>query len=231
MDQELKMSLQDMNEKTNKLFLEFMTRTAKLEELANIGHGFLTEFHQQLERLRRPSLIETSNLVNSIIKANQTARMKVYVEAGCKNIPLDVQSISKLHSCKQGLQNHVEKAKRLLDELECFVEDAIFVMRMADESVSHLLDESSGNGVTQDVLSFEEEETEPIHLQDSSILDATIMLVIYQMLKLDYTMQENIVKSLVLKTTSSELESYCLMWDLRPYINDGIMRRAWSFVV
>ncbi|KAH7673652.1 hypothetical protein IHE45_08G021700 [Dioscorea alata] len=218
MDQELELSPQDLNEKAYMLFLEFMTRTAQLEELANT------------EMLRRPSFIDTSKLVNSITKVNQTDRMKAYVKAGCKNIPLDVQSISKLHSCKQGLQNHVEKAKILFDELDRIAEDAICVMRMADESISHFLDESSGNGVKQDVLSFEEEETEPIHLQDSSILYATIMMVIYQMLKLDYAMQENIVKSLDLKTTSSELESYCLMWDLRPYINDSIMRLAWSFV-
>lgn len=47
-------------------------------------------------------------------------------------------------------------AKILLDELDCFAEDVICVMRMADESISHFLDESSGNGVKQDVLSFEE---------------------------------------------------------------------------
>ncbi|XP_039118388.1 uncharacterized protein LOC120254331 isoform X2 [Dioscorea cayenensis subsp. rotundata] len=148
MDQELELSLQDLNEKAYKLFLEFMTRTAQLEELANVGHRFLSEFHQQLEMLRRPSFIETSKLVNSITKVNQTDRMKAYIEAGCKNIPLDVQSIS--------------KSKILLDELDCVAEDAIRVMRMADESISHFLDESSGNGVKQDVLSFEEEETEPI---------------------------------------------------------------------
>lgn len=47
-------------------------------------------------------------------------------------------------------------AKILLDELDRFAEDAIRVMRVADESISHFLDKSSGNGVKQDVLSFEE---------------------------------------------------------------------------
>ncbi|KAJ0963317.1 hypothetical protein J5N97_028439 [Dioscorea zingiberensis] len=230
MDQELELSLQDLNKKAYKLFLEFMTRTAKLDELAGIGHRFLNEFYQQLERFRRPPLIETSNLVKDLVKANQTDRMKVYIEAGWKHIPFDVQSISKLHSCKQGLLDHVEKVKVLLDELECFMQDAICVMRTVDESISHFLDESSVDGITQYTLWFEEGETIPVHLQDCSILHATMMMVIYQMLKLDYVMQENIIKSLDFKASQMELESYCLMWDIRPYINDNVIRHAWSFV-
>lgn len=43
-------------------------------------------------------------------------------------------------------------------------------------------------------------------------------------------MQENIIQSINLSTPSSQLESYCLMWDLRPYINDNVMRLAWKYV-
>ena len=41
-------------------------------------------------------------------------------------------------------------------------------------------------------------------------------------------LQEKIVSALSLKTPSSELEGYCLMWNLRPYIDDDVMRHAWK---
>jgi hypothetical protein len=55
-----------------------------------------------------------------------------------------------------------------------------------------------------------------------------VMAMVRNMLKLDYTMQEKIVTALSLKTPASELEGYCLMWDLRPYIDDDVMRLAWN---
>jgi hypothetical protein len=43
-------------------------------------------------------------------------------------------------------------------------------------------------------------------------------------------LQEKIVKALCLKTSSSELDGYCLMWDLRPYVDDNVMQLAWKFI-
>lgn len=43
-------------------------------------------------------------------------------------------------------------------------------------------------------------------------------------------LQEKIVSALNFKTSSGELESYCLMWSLRPFINDEIMQQAWKLV-
>ncbi|CAI9767477.1 unnamed protein product [Fraxinus pennsylvanica] len=41
---------------------------------------------------------------------------------------------------------------------------------------------------------------------------------------------ERIVRSLNLKSSPGELESYCLMWSLRPFVDDDIIREAWSLV-
>jgi hypothetical protein len=41
-------------------------------------------------------------------------------------------------------------------------------------------------------------------------------------------LQEKIVNALSLKTSSSELQGYCLMWDLRPFMEDDVMHLAWK---
>lgn len=43
-------------------------------------------------------------------------------------------------------------------------------------------------------------------------------------------LQERIVTTLNLKSLSGELESYCLMWSLRPFINDEIVHQAWRLI-
>ncbi|OEL19543.1 hypothetical protein BAE44_0019438, partial [Dichanthelium oligosanthes] len=101
---------------------------------------------------------------------------------------------------------------------------------------------------------------------DSDVSPIAVMVIVRNMLKLDYKMQvncvhmsecsftlllyilghpnsislslliredyislqENIVGALSLNTLSSELEGYCLMWDLRPYIDDNVMHLAWE---
>lgn len=45
-----------------------------------------------------------------------------------------------------------------------------------------------------------------------------------------FRLQEKIVSSLNLKTSSGELETYCLMWSLRPFVNDEIMQKAWRLI-
>lgn len=55
-----------------------------------------------------------------------------------------------------------------------------------------------------------------------------MMILVHNMLKLDYAMQEKIVRTLSLKSSSPELEGYCLMWELRPYVDDDLMNLAWK---
>ncbi|KAG6402283.1 hypothetical protein SASPL_139161 [Salvia splendens] len=81
----------------------------------------------------------------------------------------------------------------------------------------------------------------------------TMMAIIYSMVKQDYTMQvdvlrlllattitrrfltyralqDRIVSSLNLKSSQEELETYCQMWSLRPFVDDDMVRRAWNLV-
>ncbi|KAL8197788.1 hypothetical protein R6Q57_024182 [Mikania cordata] len=59
---------------------------------------------------------------------------------------------------------------------------------------------------------------------------ATMVAAVFTMVKQDCAMLEKIISSLSLKTSSGELESYCLMWSLHPFVNDEITHQAWSLV-
>ncbi|XP_072970988.1 uncharacterized protein [Typha angustifolia] len=215
----------DAEQKISRIFLDFMTKIAKFEELVDLGKRFLMRFYQEVEYFRRPHLDKISKMVGEIIRSNSTGRMKAYVEAGCNLPHQSLQNISQLHSCEQGLQDHLKRVKALLDELQCLTEDAYAIMRTTNESTSFILE----NHIVDSAI--HEDEVHPtMNLQDKSMSCVCMIMAIYGMLKLDYAMQENIIRSLALNTPSSELESYCLMWDLRPYINDSIMRLAWKFV-
>ncbi|XP_010932256.1 uncharacterized protein [Elaeis guineensis] len=215
MDSEVERTLSELEEKTYGIFLDFMTRIAKVDELVEVGKQFLIGFHREVEMFRRPQLHKTSEMVDGIIKANCTNRMKSYVEAGCKHPNQNIQNIIKF--------------KVLLDELERLKEDAIGLAWMTNQSASLFLDKYSCESI-RDQVTFLEEEIEPLHLQEKSMSYVTMMAVIYGMLNLDHAMQENIIQSINLSTSSAQLESYCLMWDVRPYINDNVMRLAWKYV-
>ncbi|KAJ6810131.1 uncharacterized protein M6B38_157090 [Iris pallida] len=276
------------------IFGEFMSRTAKFEDLVNnIGHQFLTGFCRELEIFKRPHIYKTSDVVDNIIEANQTDRMKAYVDAGCRqrhhdvqnmcNIHScrqgledhltkeifkrphiyktsdvvdniieanqtdrmkayvdagcrqrhhDVQNMCNIHSCRQGLEDHLTKVKHLLDELETLKKEAMDIAWMVNDSSSRTFDPNFDDGVEYEGLPLEEGNTmDSMGIQNKSISYATLMTVVYNMLKLDYAMQEKIISSVSLMDTSSEqVESYCTMWDLRPYVDDNVMRQAWKFV-
>ncbi|XP_020087786.1 uncharacterized protein LOC109709843 isoform X2 [Ananas comosus] len=219
----------DSTAKVSSIFMDFMIKVAKFEELVDVAKQFLMRLHQEIEYFRRPKLDGTSKIVDEIIRSNFTEKMKAYVEAGCNHSFQNIQNISQIQSCEEGLRDHLKKAKTLLDEVECLAKDAYGITQATNQSTSKFFENDDCNSLIDDVLPTEDE-TRPLHLQDNLILYVTTMMVIYGMLKLDYAMQEKIVQSLNLKTSSSELESYCLMWDLRPYINDSVMHRAWKYV-
>ncbi|RXH76962.1 hypothetical protein DVH24_019850 [Malus domestica] len=75
------------------------------------------------------------------------------------------------------------------------------------------------------------EEFTSSHPKRNEVTDYVVVMgVIYSMVKQDYMMQERIVSALNLKSSSGELESYCLMWSLRPFINNEIMDYAWKLI-
>ncbi|XP_066364554.1 uncharacterized protein [Miscanthus floridulus] len=201
------------------VFMEFMTKVAQFEELAECGERLLGRFREELEYFRRPQIPKESDVMNQILKSNCTVRMRSYIEAGCR---LHCQNIS-----------NINQLKTLLEELECLVENVYGMTLTASLSALGVSDSQClDNMLSTDCCSMEgvstQEEDKSADQLDTDVSFVTVMVMVRNMLKLDYMMQEKIVSALSLKTPSSELEGYCLMWNLRPYIDDDVMRHAWK---
>ncbi|VVA27064.1 PREDICTED: LOC109833805 isoform [Prunus dulcis] len=210
------------------LFKDFMARVAKFDDLVNLGSILLTGFQQGLEFLRRPPVEKTSELVKNIIRANETQRLKSYIEAGCINSDDGVQNTNKLHTCQLGLRDHLSKGKSILNELECLVEDVNGAM----ENLSPFQDDSFADRLNEEASTDDKEEIASSLPKRNEVTDyAECMGIIYSMVKQDYMMQERVVSALnANKSSSGELESYCLMWSLRPFINSEVMDHAWKLI-
>ncbi|XVF17431.1 hypothetical protein REPUB_Repub10bG0121700 [Reevesia pubescens] len=203
-------------EKIFQIFKEFLTGVAKLDELVAVGGRLLTGFQQGLEFLRRPPINKTSKLIENIIRAYETKKLKSYFEAGCIKNHDSVQNLCKF--------------KSLLNDLECLMEDATAALQSTNEHLSALLDKESVDELDPQESSGEDEMSSS-HLRESEVTNyAALMGIIYSMVKQDYVMQDKIVTSLNLKSSSEELGSYCLMWSLRPYVNDQTMHLAWKLI-
>ncbi|CAN4117170.1 unnamed protein product [Withania somnifera] len=208
-----------------------MTRITKFDELAEVGSRFLVGFQQGLDYLRRQPIEKNSELVEHIIRDNETKRLSSYIEAGCMNAHDSVQNMSKLHTCHLGLQDHANKAKGVIDELACLLKDAEAIVQSLNCSLAQMGERNVDNGIVLLETSPDEAEAPSVDLVEHEITDIAIMMaVVYSMVKSDYTMQEKIVSSLSLISPSGELESYSSMWSLRPYIDDEIMHKAWKLV-
>ncbi|XP_022150735.1 uncharacterized protein LOC111018794 [Momordica charantia] len=210
-------------EKIFKIFEEFMASVAKLEELGTLGSEFLSGFQQGLELLRRPAINRSSKLIEDVIETNNTENLKSYFEAGCINTHDGVQSTKKLHTCRIGLDDHLKKARSLIDELEHLLNNANIALETENSPRASTVSD-------EDVELDEEEATVPDEKLDANEY-ALFMGIIKFMVKKDYIMQEKIISGLSLKSSSGELETYCVMWSLRPYIDDEIIRRAWKLVL
>ncbi|KAJ8532781.1 hypothetical protein K7X08_015670 [Anisodus acutangulus] len=224
-------SLYRAKEKIVHTFSEFMIRITKFDELAEVGSRLLVGFQQGLEYLRRQPIEKNSELVECIIRDNETRRLSSYVEAGCLNAHDTVQNMSKLHTCHLGLLDHVNKAKCVVDELACLLKDAEAVVQSITCSLAQMGELNVVNGTDSLETSRDEAEASSIDPLEHEITDIAIMMaIVYSMVKSDYTMQEKVVSSLNLTSPSGELESYSSMWLLRPYIDDEIMHKAWKLV-
>ncbi|CAL5370908.1 unnamed protein product [Camellia sinensis] len=231
MESEEHILISELNEKIFQIFSDFMSRVTKFEELVAVGSRLLVGFHQGLEFLCRPSINKTSELIERIFKANETRRVLTYVESGCINAHDSIQNISNLHTCQVGLRDHLNKAKCLVDELEGLVKEVTVAMQVATESKPHLQGKVTQYEFGPEATMYDKEEIVSSELQKPDVTNyAAMMGIIYSMVKLDYIMQEKIISSLNLKSSSGELESYSLMWSLRPFMNDEIMHQAWRFI-
>ncbi|XP_019424626.1 PREDICTED: uncharacterized protein LOC109333575 [Lupinus angustifolius] len=234
-------SISDLKQEIIHKFKDFMTGIAKLEELGTAGSKLLSGFQRALEFIRRPPIDTNSKLVNKIIEANETKRVKSYVNSGCRNPNDGVQSVTSLNSCKHGLLIHISEAQQILNKLEGLLGDVTSTIQrihgkllvLSDHDVGvelnevetyNDLDENGALSSTTDVTTTKQQKnTDVTHL-------ATLMAILYSMVKQDYLMQERVVSALDLKLSSEELESYCQMWSLCPFINDETVRQAWELI-
>lgn len=169
-----------------------------------------------------------SGALSELVKSNYTDRMKCYLEAGCHLQHQSIRNINQLQSCEEKLEDHINKAKLLLEELQYLAEHVYSTTLTANLGVIRSSNYFHGdNNLTDECC---EDEQQPVDPLDSAVTYSSVMILVHNMLKLDYSMQEKIVKALCLKASSSELASYCLMWDLRPYVDDNVMQLAWKFV-
>ncbi|KAG4395101.1 hypothetical protein GLYMA_20G162400v4 [Glycine max] len=142
-----------------------------------------------------------------------------------------------VRSCTHGLCNHISKAKEILNELEGLLGDVTNAIQTTDGNLLALSD------LDFDVELNEPEEKDALSRSQSPDVTTTkkkksidvphlamVMAFIYSMVKQDYLMQEKIVSALDVKMPSEELESYCQMWSLRPFINDEIVHQAWEHI-
>ncbi|WVZ61212.1 hypothetical protein U9M48_011123 [Paspalum notatum var. saurae] len=214
------------------VFIVFMTKVAQFEELAESGERLLMRFRQELEYFQRPPIPKESDVMNQIVKSNCTVRMRSYLQAGCRLHCPDISNINQLSSSEDGLKDHINKVKILIKEIECLVEDVYGITLTASLSALEVADSHCIENMASTDCCFTEgmqrEEGKSADQLDSDVSLVTVMVMVLNMLKLDYTMQEKIVGALSLKTPSAELEGYCLMWDLHPYIDDDVMRLAWN---
>ncbi|KAB1223845.1 hypothetical protein CJ030_MR2G009198 [Morella rubra] len=219
----------ELEKKLFQIYKSFLTRVTKFEELVAVGARFLVGFQQGLEHLRRYPIDRTSKFVGKIFEANETKRLELYFEGGCIKTHDGVDNISKLHTCHLGLCEHLSKAKSILNDLECLLEDVMGAMQNVNGTLSSILGQDSGDGINKQATHNDEEEASS-QLQNPEVTTdyAALMGIIYSMVKQDYIMQEKIVSALNFKTSAVELESYCMMWSLRPFVNDGIMHQAWK---
>ncbi|OIT01432.1 PREDICTED: uncharacterized protein LOC109229702 [Nicotiana attenuata] len=224
-------SLDKAKERMFQTFSEFMIRITKFDELAEVGSRLLVGFQQGLEYMRRPSIAKNSGLVERIIRENETKRLSSYVEAGCLNAHDTLQNMSKLHTCHLGLQDHVNKGKCVVDELACLLKDAEAVVQTMNCCLAQMGERNVDTGTDSSDTAHDEEEGLSVDLLKHEVINiATMMAILYSMVQNDYTMQEKIVSSLNLTSSSGELESYSSMWSLRPYIDDEVMHKAWKLV-
>ncbi|XP_056158268.1 uncharacterized protein LOC115685264 isoform X3 [Syzygium oleosum] len=136
-----------------------------------------------------------------------------------------------VHTCVLGLHSLVNTAKTILIELEGLLEDVIKVLEAANEYLLPSQDEDIDARLMGEATNADEEETASSDSRRPELTEyATMMGVIYSMIKQDFVMQEKIVSALNLKLSSGELETYCTIWSLRPFIDDEIMHQAWSFI-
>ncbi|KAG6431432.1 hypothetical protein SASPL_109511 [Salvia splendens] len=209
----------DSKEKISAIYSDFMMKIAHFDGLRCTASCVLVRFQQALGR---PPIDKTSTLVERNVNAHGSRKVMSYFEAVFSNNHDRVQNVGKSFV--------LCKSKDVLDELESLLGKAASVVQTSNDN--NRVDNSSNSVLC--IASTEQtanEKDEKCIVQGRPDLadSGSMMAIVYSMLKQDYTMQARIVCSLSHKFSQEELEIYCQMWSLRPFVDDDIMRKAWNF--
>uniref|UniRef100_A0A0D3HCQ9 DUF7795 domain-containing protein n=1 Tax=Oryza barthii TaxID=65489 RepID=A0A0D3HCQ9_9ORYZ len=183
-----------VEDKVHRIFLDFMTKVARYDELVDAGKKVLLKFHHEVQYFRRPKLLTESGAIIEIVKSNYSDRMRSYLEAGCTHHDENIQKMNRLHAYQEKLNDHINKAKLLLEELQFLEEDVYSAALTASLSSSRNTDDCP------DDVNLTNDEQQPEDWLDGAVSFASVIVL------------EKIVKAFWVKTSSSEIEGYCQIW-------------------
>ncbi|CAM6038745.1 unnamed protein product [Sphagnum compactum] len=202
-----------MDKSVSEIFHQFIGRAVTLEDLQKLSSQMLVGFQQALEAFQRPPLHEASAVLAQVMASAPSERLDTYTDMGCRHVHSDHSVVIKLDSALKGLQNHIEQAGGIMEEMRGLLEQA--------------------NAVMQEELNLELESlTSPrmkasgLHMSDY----VTMMAGIVSMLEQDLRMQEQIVDALGLDLSSEVLQNYCMMWTLRPFVDETVVDKALTWI-
>nr|AAK13139.1 Hypothetical protein [Oryza sativa Japonica Group] len=162
-----------VEDKVHRIFLDFMTKVARYDELVDAGKKVLLKFHQEVEHFWRPKLLTESSAIIEIVKSNYSDRMRSYLEAGCTHHNEIIQNMN--------------RSKLLLEELQFLEEDVYSAALTASLSSSRNTDDCPDHDNLTNVCS--EDEQQPEDWLDGAVSFASVIVLVHNMLKMDYMMQ------------------------------------------
>ncbi|CAK9208967.1 unnamed protein product [Sphagnum troendelagicum] len=225
-----------MDKSVSEIFHHFIGRAVTLEDLQKLSSQMLVGFQQALEAFQRPPLHEASAVLAQVMASAPSERLDTYTDMGCRHVHSHHSVVIKLDSALKGLQNHIEQAGGIMEEMRSLLEQANAVMQeelnLELESVSltgtDIIFEDSRPTASpsQQVLTSPRMKARGLHMSDY----VTMMAGIVSMLEQDLRMQEQIVDALGLDLSSEVLQNYCMMWTLRPFVDETVVDKALTWI-
>ncbi|KAH8931423.1 hypothetical protein BDL97_19G020500 [Sphagnum fallax] len=179
----------------------------------------LIGFQQALEEFQRPPLHETSALLAQVMTSAPSERLDNYKDMGCHHAHSD--------------RSVVIKSGGIMEEMQGLVEQASAVMQ---EDLNSQLESVSLMGA--DMCLEDSQPTQEVKVTSPTVKVSglftsdyvTMMAAIFSMLEQDVHMQEQIVGALGLDLSSEVLQNYCMMWTLRPFVDETVVDKALSWI-
>lgn len=153
------------------------------------------------------------------------------------------------------LQNHVEQARAVMDEIQRLLDEANGIMHenlstrlgnivLSEEAGTSENTQTADNGQSKNFpqtantaqragcheqllarVTYPKTKVRQLFTPDY----VTTMAAIYGMLQQDFTMQERVVGTLGLDLPSELLQNYHMMWTLRPFVDETVVEEALSW--